>query len=113
MCDYNAAGLLFKNPNLTNTACTNTPQPGPPVALSNVVPGDYCNSTRGDTCNNGAACTNSICTSKNTIGSNCSVDTDCPVGAYCNLGFKNCTATIAPGGSCTGNSFTPSSQCGY
>ena len=99
-CPY--TGLWVQPAKIANATCVNNTNTTPNPVL-NIPPGNVCNTTNKDTCNNNAPCKNSVCQSNNQIGSACNLDIDCPVGAYCmtNGTMKNCTATVAPGGACS------------
>lgn len=102
----------FQSAQIANTPCTKIPTPPAPTPVTNIIPGDVCNSANQDTCNKGT-CKNSICVSDNAAGAACQTDGDCGVGLWCSA--QKCAAIVAPGGACTPlpSITTYASECGY
>lgn len=88
---------IFTMPKLDNAACAANPAPTP-TPVTNIVPGDVCNSANGDSCNKGK-CVSSICVSDNKADAACTADADCGLGLWCKA--SKCAAIVAPGGACT------------
>lgn len=104
---------FFTQAKIDNTACTKLPTPTPdPQPVTNIVPGDVCNSANKDTCNKGQ-CKSSICVSDNAAGAACTADADCGLGLWCSA--QKCAAIVAPGAACTPLASVTSlaSECGY